>query len=289
MITTRILSQIALTGAVSLASTSLIGAAIIGVDFGGDYTATNINASIAPTVTTVDADFDGFENDRAAIVPFGTIFSPPNSPSWTTPSGKSGGVIKHGISVANINSLVDPGIGTGSESAPRTSSRLGMQLAPARCAWPAPTTGRNRVSSMGRMPSLGYRLPTKLVASLSLSTIQERRPTMGGRLSRVLVESDGSWYVSASVFGGTTGSISFNGATTNWYVFDPQVGTLFWDVATPGSPILGSTLTDITALGVYVQHALIDGTTAILYFMDFPASKLRWFPSHRPMRCVWVA
>lgn len=241
------------------------GGAIVAVDFGADYTSSNINASISSTtVATVDADFDGTADDRAATVAFGTIFTSPNSANWTTPAGKSGAVIKHGISVGLIdwNSGADP---EPSIQLDRISSADIIQV------------GNGPGTSLLRMASAFYWEKSSFIngadatanlgfsnesSGISVSFNNSGTPTTGyTRTGRVLVENAGSWYVSASLFGSTNGTLSFNGYTATWYLYDPETGTLFWDNADTGTGIAGSDLSDITALGVYTQHELIDGTS----------------------------
>jgi len=279
--------QTVLAGVASLVSASLASAAIVAVDFGADYTSSNINSSISPVVSTVDADFDGFADDRAAVVAFGTVFTPPNSANWTTPEGKSGGVILHGVSVAIIDwdSETDP---PASIKTDRISSADIIQV------------GNGAGTSAMRMASAFYWEKSSFingadgVAGLSFADQAEGisasfnnsgTPTnSGGRLSRVLVESDGSWYVSASVFGSTNGTISFNGYTTNWHAFDPAAGTLFWDTAAAGAGIAGSLLTDITALGVYTQHDLFNGSAENAAIQGFSGLQVTLVPE--PSTCV---
>lgn len=241
---------------------SVASGSIIAVDFGADYTAANINASKTLGVdATVDADFDGVADDRAGSIAFGTVFTPAGSASWTTPVGKSGPVIKFGVSLANIDSIVDP-------------DNLAMSRI---AAYDAIEASNNPGTAAMRMASAWYWEQSSFLnglnsasgltfaneaASLSATFNNTGTPTAGNeREGRFLVQSDGQWYVSQSRFAGTGGLLSINAATAEWYVFDPAAGTLFWDLNDVGSSVLGSTLTDITAIGVYVQHELFDGTT----------------------------
>jgi hypothetical protein len=277
MNTTPALFQTVLAGAVSLVSASLASANFIAVDFGADYTPSNINSSISPVVATVDADFDGFADDRAAVVAFGTVFTPPNSPNWTTPEGKSGGVILHGVSVANINSATDPAINLDRiNAADIIQVTNGAGTNAMRMASAFYWEKSSFINGADGVAGLSF---ADQAEGISASFNNSGTPTNdGGRLSRVLVESDGSWYVSASVFGSTNGTISFNGYTTDWHTFDPAADTLFWDTAAAGAGIAGSLLTDITALGVYTQHDLFDGSAANAAIQGFSGLQVTLVP-----------
>lgn len=244
---------------------ALADASTLAVNFGGDYTAANINAAFTPSIGDFDADFDGLADDRVANIPFGTTFGPPNSANWNTPLGASGAEIKQGVSVGllNWNSASDPqpAINLNRISATdiiQVTSGIGTSALRMASAiyWEKPSF----LNGQHAIPSLSF---ADDAASITANFNNAGTPTnAGGRLSRILAQSGGSWYVSATVFGSTNGTLTFNGAATDWYAFDPAAGTMFWDTANPGSAIAGSMLNDITALGIYTQHELISGTSA---------------------------
>lgn len=272
---------LALTGIFGPVTANFLGAQMTAVNFGADYTSTNINAAIAPTVADVDADFDGNSDDRAATVAFGTEFSPPNSSSWTTPSGKSGAVIRHGASVG----LLDWNSGTDPEASielDRINADDIIQVTNG-----AGTTNLRMASAfywekssfINGADGAGALSFANEAASISIDFVNTGTPTNpGGRVSRALVQSDGSWYVSDEVFGGTTGTLEFNGSTTDWYDFDPQTDTLFLDEDSLGSSISGTALNDINAMGLYSQMQLIDGSSKNAVIQGFNGMEVTMVP-----------
>jgi hypothetical protein len=252
-------------------------AQIRAVDFGGDYTSSNINNTTpaGSGYATGDYNFDGSSDDRAYIRPFGSEASFTGSDSFTTPTGKSGAFINYGISYANIGSLSDPannGLNriTSSDSIQATSG-AGTSAMRMASAWywqkASFLNGLNVASGISFADQSG---------SLFASINNTGTPTTGNqRASRFLVQSGGQWYLSESFSTATDGTLSINAATSNWYVFDPTANALFWDVTKPGGTVIGSLLTDITAIGIYTQHQLFDGTSgsaAVQGFSSFEAT-----------------
>ncbi|MEA2067937.1 MAG: PEP-CTERM sorting domain-containing protein [Verrucomicrobiota bacterium] len=234
---------------------------VVAVDFGADYTPANINATKVLNIdATVDADFDGTADDRAGSIVFGTVFTPPNSANWTTPASKSGSVIKFGVSVANINSSVDPvdlNISRIS-STDIIQSMNGAGTAAMRMATAWYWEKASFLNGADATANLGFSDET---ASLSAYFNNGGTPTTGFvRSGHFLVQNGSDWYISADQWVSTGGALSINAATADWYVFDPQADTLFWDRDDMGTAVAGSTLADITAMGLYVQHELDDGT-----------------------------
>jgi len=254
-------------------------AQIRAVDFGGDYTSNNINNTTPPDsgYATGDYNFNGSSDDRAYIRPFGSEASFTGSPNFVTPTGKSGGVINYGISYANIGSTNDPAT-TGlnrisSSDIIQASSGGGAGTSAMRMAsawyWQKPSFLNGLSSATG----LSF---ADQNGSLFASINNNLNPTAGNeRASRFLVQSGGQWYLSTSSFTGTTGTLAINASTATWYSFDPAANALFWDVRNPGSTVTGNTFTDITAIGIYTQHELFDGTattSAVQGFSSFEAT-----------------
>ncbi len=252
---------ILLTGLVIGFSSVATHAQSLAVDFGGNYTSSNINSSASATFATGDYNFNGSSTDRVASIAFGTTFTSPNSPNWTTPLGKSGGVISYGISVANIGSLADPSISTNrisSSNIIQAGNGAGTSSLRIASAWywdkASFVNGQQAVGNLGLSDTTG---------SLSATFSNSGTPATGfQRTSHILLQNAGLWYLSDDLFGGSSGTLTFNGATGSWYAFDPTANALFWDENNRGSSVLGSTFTDINSLGVYVQHELINGTSA---------------------------
>ncbi len=255
-------------------STIAASAQTMAVDFGGDYTSSNINSSATPVLATGDYNFNGSSTDRVASIAFGTVFTSPNSPSWVTPAGKSGAVINYGISVANIGSLADPSIALNRiSSADIIQSGNGAGTANLRMASAWYWDKASFVNGQAAVANLAL---SDTTGSLTATFANSGTPTSGSqRTSHILLQNAGLWYLSDDLFGGSSGALTFNGATGDWYAFDPTADALFWDENNRGATVLGSTFSDITSLGVYVQHELVDGTSAnnaLEAFSSFQAS-----------------
>jgi hypothetical protein len=232
------------------------------IDFGGDYVSASANSSKIVAQSNGDFDFDGTADDRVSAVSFGQLFSSPNSPFWTDIPGKSNGDIYHGISVGLFNNqTLDPA---------DPMDRIGDSPAGDRFQM-------GNVKITGETMSLavavywnstnflngGHAAPLgNATNSMSVSLVST------GIKPRVhfLVQAGGSWYISAD---SNDGNFGINGATASWYAFDPTANAMFWDESSPGIPVVGSSLGDITAAGVYGQtDDGYDGATGSLFGMD---------------------
>lgn len=232
------------------------------VDFGANYSSNNINTATPPSqLATGDFNFNGSATDRASYVTLGQEHTAPNSPNWTTPSGKSGAVIRYGYSIANIDSSDDPSMNlvrynAGADLLQNTSGAgtSSMRMASA-WYWEKSSflNGTNLLDNLSFADQAG---------SLTASFANSGTPTTGNtRLARFIIQSGGDWFLSGDAFGGTSGTLSINAADATWHNFDPHSASLlFYNPSDMGSGVLGSTLTDISAIGVHVQHELFDGT-----------------------------
>lgn len=235
---------------------------VVGLDFGADYSSVYINAGDAPVMSTVDADFDGDVDDRMASIAFGTAYSPVDSVNFTTPAEKSGPGLKYGMSLANIDSTLEPvstinrftynddtyinGI---TNDVPGISRRMATAWCWEKSDFLNDANYADHVSFADEEGSL--ELATNLAGTPEPGTM---------RGAAFLAQSDGQWYVTSLLSAGYTSVFSINGATENWYVFDPAEGTLFFDRSDYGPSVPGSSLTNLTALGLYTQTELIDGS-----------------------------
>lgn len=234
---------------------------ILAIDFGADY-GPNINTATPPSqLATGDYNFSGSATDRVSYVSLGQEHSAPNSANWTTPLGKSGAVIRYGYSVANIGSSSDPVIGlaryNGGANALQHTSGAGTAEMRMASAW-----YWEKSSFLGGADTQGSLSFANEAGSLSANFLNGGTQTTGyTRQARFLIQSNGSWYISADLFGGTTGTLTVNAAEGMWHSFDPHSASLlFYNPSNLGAGVLGSNLTDITAIGVHVQHELFNGT-----------------------------
>jgi hypothetical protein len=224
------------------------------IDFGGNYSAVNINSAKSETYSSGDFDFDGSADDRVAKVAFGSVFTPPNSANWTNLVGKSNGTIYHGISLAILNKTNNPAIGFD-----RMTSTDRIQIG-------GGTTGETNNLAVAL-----YWNSTNFLNGGSAALADETNSlsvTLAGTgvapSVRFLVQAGGQWYVSAA---SNTASFSINGATANWYAFDPAANAMFLDTANLGTAVSGSSLGAITAVGVYAQTMKYTGGSS-LFGMD---------------------
>lgn len=255
-------------------------AQVLAVDFGADYTSANINNTTpaGSGFATGDYNFNGSSDDRAYIRPFGSAASFPDSPSFTTPAGKSGGVINYGISYANIGSLTDPSTASlnriSSADVIQANSGAGTSAMRMASAW-----YWQKASFLNGLSSSSNISFADQAGSMTVTVANSGTPTGGfSRQSRLLAQSDGQWYLSQTFTTATNGSLTINAYTDNWYSFDPTANALFWNIGSPGSTVAGSTLTNITALGVYIQHELFDGTTGGAALQGFNSLQVTAIP-----------
>ena len=246
------------------------------VDFGAQYTADN--ASIASTATPVgpttgDYDFDGNDDDEGSSVAFGTVWSPSNHGGWTTPAGKSGPNLLHGKLLANLDSSEDP---TGGWQYDRTTQWAGSDfLVQLSASSTGDYTANRSLASVFYYDKADFIKGQSAVADLAFdhsSEINIGFAMAAGIEGRALVCDGTQWYISAdSVVGGATLTIS--PATSDFYAFDPATILMFNSV-TPGTPVSGSTFTDITAMGLHMQHAnyAATGGNKYQFFNSFSAT-----------------
>ncbi len=231
------------------------------VDFGADYSDSYINAYDVPVMSTVDADFDGEQDDRLLSIAFGTAYWPSDSEGFSTPEGKSGPGLKYGMSLANIDSDLDPvstlnrftykddtyinGI---TNDVPGISRRMAT-------AWYWEKS--HFLNGANEMRNLTF---ADTEGALKLATNLAGTPAPGFmRGAAFLVQSSGRWYITKLTSAGYTTQLSINGAAADWYEFEPVKSNLFFDRFNPGSSVKGSSLTDITAFGMVAQHGLVPG------------------------------
>lgn len=252
------------------------------LDFGGDYvSAITIATSTVNGATTGDYDFDGSADDTARSVTFGTIWSPTTSGNWTTPAGKSGSNLRYGKSVANLGSTSDPsggfkydrivnyavpntvqvsgGNGTGTTSNMSMASAFYYDKADFLNGWG--TTGDLAFDPTGEI-SIDFAI------------------NRGVGEGRALVRNGTDWYLSADALIGAAangGTLTISPATSDFYAFDPTANQLLFDTDNPGALVSGFTLTNITAIGLHMQHRNYDGTSPFFpyeFFTGFSASNL---------------
>ena len=243
-----------------LVGVSISYGAQVAVDFGGAYSDRSINSGKKVAHVTGDFDFDGVVNDRAAVVEFGSLFTPPRSGAWKELDGKSNGPIYQGLSIAllgepdvdleDIMSRVSMGRIQMGVKCPGQELRLAAAI-----YWEAEDflcSGKETV-----MAPLANE-PKSLTASLKHNGV---KPVI-----RFLVQAEGKWYVSADC--GYGSSMKLNGATAMWHEFDPVADQLFLNEKNLGPAVVGSSLGNITAAGLYAQTAHFKGDSGSFFGVD---------------------
>lgn len=214
----------------------------LAVDFGAAYTTENINSAKTVLQSNGDFDFDGVSDDRVSYVAFGSVFTSPNSSKWTTVSGKSNGTIYHGISLAVFNNQsIDP-----ADPLDRIASNNRIQVGNINAGAETYSLAAAFYWEAADFLSNGTGGLVDGVDSMSATVI-----SVGIKANaRFMVQAGGQWYLSQA---SGDGSFSINGGAANWYAFDPTSNAMFWDETAPGATVIGTSLGNITAAGIYAQ------------------------------------
>jgi len=251
------------------------------LDFGGDYVSAITDAtSTVNAATTGDYDFDGSADDTARSVTFGTVWSPTTSGNWTTPAGKSGPKLRYGKSVANLGSATDPSDSFKYDRITNSSVPNTVQV-----------SGFNDINSSTTLMSMasafyydkadflnGWETADDLVFGVTGEISIDFDIDRGVGEGRALVRNGTDWYLSADALIGAAadgGTLTISPAMSDFYAFDPTANQLLFDTDTPGALVSGSTLTNITAIGLHMQHRNYDGTSAFIpyeFFTGFSAT-----------------
>jgi len=250
------------------------------LDFGGEYVSSITNAtSTVNGPTTGDYDFDGSADDTARSVTFGTVWSPTTSGNWTTPTGKSGPNLHYGKSVANLGSANDPSGGFEYDrivnyAIPHTVQVSGFNGAGTTTLMSmASAFYYNKTDFLNGWGAVGD-LAFDASGEISIDFDINRHVGEG----RALVRNGSDWYLSADALIGSAasgGTLTISPARSEFYPFDPIADLLLFDTDNPGTPVFGSALTNITAIGLHMQHRNYDGTNENIpyeFFTGFSAS-----------------
>jgi hypothetical protein len=224
-------------------------AEMLAVDFGGTYADQTINAAKRVSYADGDFDFDGTASDRAAVVKFGSPFSPPGSGAWKEQKGKSNGPIYQGLSVASLGNGTDIDAKSMMSRCAGSRIQLGVKFPGTLRLATAVYWMSDSFLCGNKSPVFLADAPESLAAALRLNGVS---PSV-----RFLIQADGKWYISAER--AYTDSFRINGAQAMWIAFDPLANHLFVDEKTPGPAVLGSTLGAITAVGLYAQTESFGG------------------------------
>lgn len=202
-----------------------------------------INATKTSGDTLGDYDFDGNADDRASVLPMGTLFPPAAHPWYIGAVGQNNSAFYQGVGLARIDDAVT------------AAPILDMN----RLAGSAAQVGLNEASASETLriaSAFFWKAEDFLGGNIELAdeadSIQFTGSSAGANWNaHILIEAGEKWYVSAS---SEKSTLNLNGAAETWYEFDPVADNMFWDEANKGTGVIGSTLGEITSAGVYIQE-----------------------------------
>jgi hypothetical protein len=240
----------------TLSATSVIAATVVDFTGGGYYNATGVQINnttnfntTAPTQTgnfdfNTGDDYRRYETRDWTIVPTGSSPGPTtkfttrlqvtnNNNTTTAPTMYPSGYIVNSLA----NSLTTFQVFTGNSGTSADASlSFSMYIKKADFI------------SLSSTPNLTFENTSN---TIQLSAYSNFTGTY-----RALVQNGSNWYVSATT---STLNLSINGYTESWYAYDPSTNQ-FLDTANLGSSVLGSTFTDVQAIGVFAQQMNFNGT-----------------------------
>ncbi len=246
----KILQIAAALTAWQLAAAWSFGALV--VDYSGSYVTANRNAAQTPvSFATGDYDFDGSSDDRAKILTWNSPFQVNN---FVAPEGKTS-ALNIGLQIANLNNATDPAFGL-----VRVASNSLLQFGAGGLAPGAQSLSAAVIVNKANFLNLSSSEPLGFLSSAGSLSVS--LTFNGAGSARFVVQNGTQWYLSAAATttNGTFGA-DFNPATELWYAFDPAANQ-FFNEASPGTGVAGSTLQDINAFGVYALFSNFDGTAA---------------------------
>jgi hypothetical protein len=252
-----------------LIAASASAASITMVDFGNtNYIPTNsflANTNRPTDTATGDFDFDGTADDTATYVANGTTWTPPSSAGWTTPSGKNGPGLLWGTALANLNFATAPTNRFGTDAIRDNSGSESIQAIPTSTA----VATQQSMTSAFYYTKSSFLNGLNVVSNLSFSSgsnmsfdLNVSRGSNAGQ-GRFLVQDGTQWYVSASSINFLGSTLSIDPYASTFYAINLTGASLgFFNSASPGSDVSGSTFTNIQGFGVQMQHLNYAGASA---------------------------
>jgi hypothetical protein len=254
---------------------------VIGVDFGGDYNGPDSTAnSNSPIITTGNnftsetGDFNGDSvSDTRSFIPFGYpglfIGLDAAFPAVGGLPGKNNRIYA-AVQLAGYSSSQTP-----SRNLFRYNT-TGNSLQFTNAAFPdAVTPSEMGMAFAPHVRKADFLNGLDAVANVSFAD-QEGGLQMDWRFAatgsaaqraRFIVQNGSEWYISASFATDNTPvePIAINPFSENWYAYDPSANLFYQEVGggdtTPiGIPVLGSSLSDIQALGVLLTNTSFVGS-----------------------------
>jgi len=250
-------SRLSVTSAALLLGASAAQAQITAVDFGGDYNDGPTNAD-KTSLAYENGDFDGEADtdDRRAYIEIDSLFA---SIPDTNGVGNTT-VFNAGAQATQMDSTAGtPGVSIYRFNGSNTAVDY-LQVGNSATIGNGATINDDYPQSLTFAPNVakanflngaddtGYTLAFDAAAG---SVTAEFNDTSGVFTVRALVKNGSSWYISDTSQIGD-GTLSLNGATDTWYPYAPDTN-MYINAGTLTGGVLGSTLTDIQALGLVGQ------------------------------------
>ena len=267
-------------------------AQIVGVDFGGDYDG-GLGSRNSPLINIVQQDTGDFNSDAATD---SREFVPIDTPEFFVEldvvgfPGLVGKNNKFHAGAQNVNystTATPTGIGlfrwegTSLDGLQMTSGQIGT--ASMGMAFTPHVRKSEFLNGLDTAGSVSF---ADLAEGVSMQWEHGGTPStgIGIRRNRLLVQNGSDWFISESTSGSKTRNdsnpYSLNPFTETFYPFDPSTNLFYGEVSdvdtTPvGIGVLGSTFTDIQALGVHMMNTDFNGFiihNSNMRLLDFSAS-----------------
>jgi hypothetical protein len=274
-------------------------AQIVGVDFGGDYDG-GLGSRNSPLINIVQQDTGDFNGDAATD---SREFVPIDTPEFFVEldivgfPGLVGKNNKFHAGAQNVNystTATPTGIGlfrwegTSLDGLQMTSGQIGT--ASMGMAFTPHVKKSEFLNGLDAAGSVSF---ADLTEGVSMQWEHGGTPTagVGIRRNRLLVQNGSDWFISESTSGSKTRNaanpFSLNPFSETFYPFDPSTNFFYEEVSdadiTPvGVGVLGSTLTDIQALGVHMMNTGFNGFiihNSNMRLLDFSATLVGSGPS----------
>lgn len=233
-----------------LAVSATLTAQVTAVEFGGNYTNSNSNADTSGYLLE-NGDFDGEADadDRRGYIPFGTLFLNINDENMVGNNNK----IYHGTQQTHLDDTSsDPAIGL-----------VRLLNGPAADSLQCGHGGTTAVTQHTFAPHVikedflnGANSTTNLLAFediLGSVTVSVGGKTGAPTANHAMVRNGNDWYVSTTS-STSTNALSINGYTEMWIPYNPGSNIYVSASTLAGTPVAGSTLTDIQAFGAVIQQ-----------------------------------
>ncbi|MEM7680993.1 MAG: LamG-like jellyroll fold domain-containing protein [Planctomycetota bacterium] len=280
MFTTKtLLPCVALVSSAAVSSVAI--AQTVAVNLGDDLAGGNQNSNLDDgaqlQVEVVDIDGDTV-NDARTFIPIDHTGSfigagqvPLADPGTTTTNWRAGmQIVNYGTNVpSDVNLFRLAGNSATNDSLQMTSTAQAAGATSQGAAFLPHVVKDDFLGGLSAATELSF---TDVAGGFTLSYGNQNTPDANGiRRARLLAQDGSQWYISDALGGGSSASITINPFSETWYPID-LTNNFFYDEvgggdltptgSTIGAPVLGSTFTDIQALGAHLMKTSYDGSGA---------------------------